>query len=74
MIKPQPQPRQDLLRVPGLGPRSVARLMEWRGQGKLRELADLKKAGAAAERAAPYVLLDGKQPPHQLPLWEDWPE
>ena len=67
-------PRQDLLRVPGLGPRSVARLMDWRRQGKLRELADLKKAGAMAERAAPYVLLDGKQPPHQLPLWEDWPE
>jgi len=66
--------REELLRVPGLGPRSVTRLVQWRRQGALRELADLKKAGAVAERAAPYVLLDGKQPPHQLKLWEEWPE
>jgi putative DNA modification/repair radical SAM protein len=66
--------REELLRVPGLGPKSVARLVEWRRQGTMRELSDLKKAGAVAERAAPYVLLDGRQPPHQLPLWEAWPE
>jgi predicted DNA-binding helix-hairpin-helix protein len=65
-------PREELLRVPGLGPRSVARLVQWRRQGTLRELADLRNAGAVAERAAPYILLDGKQPPHQLKLWEDW--
>jgi predicted DNA-binding helix-hairpin-helix protein len=62
-------PRRELLRVPGLGPRSVGRLLEWRRQGTLRELGDLSKAGAMAERAAPYVLLDGKRPHHQLPLW-----
>lgn len=66
--------REELLRVPGLGPRSVTRLVEWRRQGALRDLADLRKAGAVAERAAPYVLLDGRQPPHQLKLWEEWPE
>lgn len=63
--------REELLRVPGLGPRSVGRVVEWRRLGKLRELADLHKAGAVAERAAPYITLDGKQPPYQLPLWED---
>jgi len=61
--------RQELLRVPGLGPRSVARLLQWRREGTLRELADLRRAGAVAERAAPFVLLDGQQPPHQLALW-----
>ena len=65
--------RQDLLRVPGMGPRSVGRLLQWRRQGKLRELSDLRKAGAVADRAAPYVLLDGRRPPHQLPLWTTWP-
>ncbi len=62
--------REELLRVPGLGPRSVGRILRWRRQGALRELSDLGKAGAVADRAATYVLLDGKRPPHQLPLWE----
>jgi predicted DNA-binding helix-hairpin-helix protein len=66
-------PREELLRVPGLGPRSVARILRWRRQGTLRELAHLSRAGAATGRAAPYVLLDGQRPPHQLPLWEEWP-
>jgi predicted DNA-binding helix-hairpin-helix protein len=65
--------RDELLRVPGLGPISVGRILTWRRQGTLRDLADLNKAGAIANRAAPYVLLDGKQPPHQLPLWEAEP-
>jgi predicted DNA-binding helix-hairpin-helix protein len=65
--------REELLRVPGLGPRSVGRILSWRREGVLRELADLRNAGAVAERAAPFVLLDGQQPPHQLPLWETDP-
>jgi putative DNA modification/repair radical SAM protein len=65
--------REDLLRVPGLGPRSVGRILSWRRQGALRELGDLRKAGAVADRAASFVLLEGKRPPHQLPLWEAWP-
>jgi predicted DNA-binding helix-hairpin-helix protein len=59
--------------VPGLGPQSVRRILRWRQQGALRELGDIKKAGAVAERAASFVLFDGKRPPHQLPLWQAWP-
>ncbi|MBN1658621.1 MAG: radical SAM protein [Anaerolineae bacterium] len=66
--------RHELLRVPGLGPRSVNRILDWRRGGRLRDLGDLKKAGAVAERAAPYLLLDGRRPPHQLPLWEEGTE
>ena len=65
--------REELLRVPGVGPRSVARIVRWRRQGALREISDLNKAGAVGKRAAPYVLLDGKRPPHQLSLWETLP-
>jgi predicted DNA-binding helix-hairpin-helix protein len=65
--------REELLRVPGVGPRSVARIVRWRRQGALREISDLNKTGAIGKRAAPYVLLDGKRPPHQLPLWETLP-
>jgi putative DNA modification/repair radical SAM protein len=66
--------REELLRVPGLGPRSVRRLLQWRREGAMCDLADLSRAGAVASRAAPFVLLDGRRPPHQLPLWEAGPE
>ena len=36
----------------------------------LTELTDLRKIGVVSKRAAPYVLLDGKRPPHQLSFWE----
>jgi len=61
--------REELLRVPGLGPRSVGRILSWRREGALRDLVDLRRAGAVAERAASFILLDGQRPPHQLPLW-----
>jgi predicted DNA-binding helix-hairpin-helix protein len=64
---------EELLRVPGLGPTSVGRIVRWRQQATFRELTDLRKAGAVLGRAAPYVLLDGHRPPYQLPLWEDPP-
>ncbi len=63
--------REELLRVPGLGPKSVARILRWRREGTLREMEDLRRAGVAAARAAPYVLLAGKRPPFQMPLWVD---
>ncbi len=58
--------RHELLRVPGVGPRSAMRILRSRGQGRVRTLRDLRKMGAVAKRAAPFVLLDGKQPPYQL--------
>jgi putative DNA modification/repair radical SAM protein len=62
-------PREILLRVPGVGPRSASRILRWRKQGRFRTLQDLRKTGAVAKRAAPFVLLDGKRPTHQLSLW-----
>ncbi len=61
--------REELLRVPGLGPRSVARILRLRRQGTFRTLTDLRKTGAVAGRAAPFILLDGKKPPYQMSLW-----
>lgn len=63
--------KEELLRVPGIGPISAGRIVRWRRMGRLRTLADLKKSGAVAQRAAPFILLDGKRPPYQLSLWED---
>ena len=61
--------REELLRVPGLGPRSVARILRLRRRGTFRTLTDLKKIGAVVSRAAPFILLDGKRPPYQMSLW-----
>ncbi len=61
--------RHTLLRVPGIGPQGAARLLEERRRGRLRDLADLRKLGIIAARAAPFILLDGRRPTYQLPLW-----
>lgn len=60
--------REELLRVPGLGPRSVARILRLRRQRTFRTLTDLKQIGAVVSRAAPFILLDGKRPPYQMRL------
>jgi len=63
--------REALLRVPGIGPRSAARILAERRQRSLRDLESLKRLGVAIERAAPYILLAGKRPPVQLALWPE---
>jgi predicted DNA-binding helix-hairpin-helix protein len=55
-----------LLRIPGVGPRGVQRLLDARKHGQLRELQHLRQLGIVAERAAPYVTLMGRRPRHQL--------
>ena len=62
--------REQLLRIPGIGPRSSWRIVKCRRDGKLRSLKDLKVLGSVAQRAAPFILLDGKRPPFQLGLWD----
>jgi predicted DNA-binding helix-hairpin-helix protein len=61
--------RQELLRVPGIGPKNAQAILVARRQGKLRHLHDLQKIGVRTTKwLAPYVLFDGKRPPHQLRL------
>jgi len=64
--------REELLRVPGIGPVAAERILRWRRQGAFRHLADLRKTGAVTERAAPYITLAGRRPPVQLQMfgWE----
>ncbi len=61
--------RRDLLRVPGIGPKGADKVRRARERGTLRHIGDLGKLGIAAERAAPYILLDGRRPARQLSLW-----
>lgn len=65
--------RERLLRVPGIGPVSAGRIMGRRRQGVLHELDHLGLTRALARRAAPFILVDGRQPAFQLPLWQYTP-
>ncbi len=63
--------RRDLLRIPGVGPKGADAILMARRTGKITELAHLRRIGIRApEQAAPYILLDGHRPPHQLSLFD----
>lgn len=62
-------PRHMLLRIPGIGPKGVETIIKARRELKLRSLSQLTKLGVMARKAAPYILLDGVQPAHQLSLF-----
>lgn len=60
--------RPTLLRVPGIGPKGVEAIVRARRLGTLRDLRDLKKLGVLADRAAPFILLNGRRANPQLSL------
>jgi len=62
--------REELLRVPGIGPVSADRIVRLRAKGAFRSLSDLRRLRLVTSRVAPFVLLDGKRPPTQLSLWD----
>lgn len=61
--------RRELIRVPGIGIKGAEAIISARRLGRLRDISSLKKLGVIAERAAPYVLLDGRREAAQLNLF-----
>jgi predicted DNA-binding helix-hairpin-helix protein len=62
--------REQLLRIPGIGPQGADAILKARRKGRLTDLSHLRKLGIRApEQVAPYILLDGRKPPQQLSLW-----
>ena len=61
--------KRDLLRIPGIGPRSVDAILRTRQFSKLTELSSLRKLGILADKAAPFILLNGKYPAYQSSLF-----
>jgi predicted DNA-binding helix-hairpin-helix protein len=61
--------RHELLRIPGVGLKGVEAILNARRTDRLRDLSTLKKLGVLAERAAPYILLDGRKTETQLSLF-----
>jgi predicted DNA-binding helix-hairpin-helix protein len=58
----------QLIRVPGIGLRGARKILTMRKLVRFRSLHDLRTLGILADRAAPYILLDGKHPPSQARL------
>ena len=58
----------ELMRVPGIGPVSAQAIVQARRSGAIRGLEHLRRLGARADQAAPYILLAGTRPPYQPPL------
>jgi len=61
--------RQTLIRVPGIGVKGAETILRARRQAKIRDLSALKKLGLLAERAAPFLLFDGKRMAYQPNLF-----
>ena len=61
--------RSELLRVPGIGLKGAEAILKARREGRLHDLSTLRKLGILAERAAPFLLLDGKMAASQLRLF-----
>jgi predicted DNA-binding helix-hairpin-helix protein len=60
--------RELLLRVPGLGLRGVGAVLRARRSHHLTDLSQLSRLGILAERAAPYITLNGRRPAVQARL------
>lgn len=61
--------RQELLRIPGIGPLAADAILKARGKGNFSDLSHLKAAGVRdIQRASPFILINGKRPPQQLGL------
>src|SRR5712691_6377767 len=62
--------REQLLRVPGIGPKGADAIIRARRRGRLTDLSHLHQLNIRApEQAAPYILLDGHRPVVQLSLF-----
>jgi predicted DNA-binding helix-hairpin-helix protein len=57
--------RSELLRIPGIGTRSANAILVARRLGLINDLSMLSRLGIQADRAAPFILLNGKRPSHQ---------
>jgi predicted DNA-binding helix-hairpin-helix protein len=61
--------REQLLRVPGIGPASARRIVVERSTTQARGLADLRAMGVVTTRAAGFLTLGGR--PLQSVRWSE---
>ncbi|WP_298006819.1 helix-hairpin-helix domain-containing protein [uncultured Anaerolinea sp.] len=60
---------KELLRVPGIGPKTAQAILSARRNQRIKSEDDLKRLGVPINRAAPFLLVNGRLLQHQLRLW-----
>jgi len=58
-----------LLRIPGIGPTRAKRILFTRKSSPLKSPADLRRIGAFSSQSLPFILLNGRSPAKQIPLF-----
>ncbi len=62
--------REQLLRIPGIGPKGADAILQARRQRRITDLSHLRQLHIRTPEAiAPYILLDGQRAPSQLSLF-----
>ncbi|MBI9046306.1 MAG: helix-hairpin-helix domain-containing protein [Anaerolineaceae bacterium] len=60
---------QELIKVPGIGPKNAKKIIVGRKKHPLKSLEDLKNLGIQVKRVKPFILLNGSKPVYQPALW-----
>jgi predicted DNA-binding helix-hairpin-helix protein len=61
--------RLKLLRIPGIGLKGAAAILQARHLAKINDVTSLRKLGICTEKASPYLLINGRRADHQLSLF-----
>jgi len=61
--------KEDLLRIPGIGPKNAEKIIKNRRINKIRDISGLEKLGINTQRAREFILLNGHRPLQQLSLF-----
>jgi len=59
---------EELVRVPGIGPKTAQAILRARREGALTRPEGLAALGVSLARAAPFITLNGRRLPHTPPL------
>jgi predicted DNA-binding helix-hairpin-helix protein len=61
--------KEELLRIPGIGPKNADKIIRNRRVSMIRDISGLEKLGINAQKARDFILLNGQRPLHQLSLF-----
>ena len=61
--------KEQLLRIPGIGPKRAEEVIRYRRIHKISTISDIKNIGIPLNRAAEFILMNGHRPEHQLNLF-----
>lgn len=58
--------QMELMRIPGIGKKGAASITSSRQTNPIKHMSELRSMGVNIHRAAPFIILNGRMPSHQL--------